>query len=149
MEADLRQAEKLERIGDPSLGDRHDFNTVPKCDLCIMNHPWETLPGQLDQVLICRVHWCGKGEELVKQIYFQLASDRRSDCLYCLLQKKLLKIPLRGSISSTIAIRQSSGTSSKYGVGDDPVSTRFVTNLCTNADAMRQSGGGRSCCSEI
>ena len=144
LEAQLRQAQKMEAIGTLAGGIAHDFNNILGiimgfAEMSLMDHEKKgEHPGELDQILKA----ADRAKDLVRQI---LAFSRQGEQEPRALQmsvviKEALKM-LRASLPTTIDIRQEVG--SKGVVNADPTQIhQIVMNLCTNAaHAMRAHGG--------
>ncbi|MBN1516471.1 PAS domain S-box protein [Candidatus Sumerlaeota bacterium] len=145
-EKQLRQAQKMEAIGNLAGGIAHDFNNI----LAAMLGYTEIAINELDSGVSPNVdnlrNVLESGErakELVNQI---LAFSRQSEKQKIpvdlkAIVKEVLKF-LRASLPSTIEIRQN--VEAKVGaVSADPTQMhQIIMNLCTNAwHAMRENGG--------
>ncbi len=144
MEADLRQAQKMEAIGTLAGGIAHDFNNILASILGYTELALEdadkgtVLEENLREVLVA-----GKrARELVQQI---LAFARRSDERVKPIQvrsiaKETLKL-IRSTLPSNIAIEQNIASEASI-LGNPTQVHRILMNLCTNAGhAMEQTGG--------
>jgi len=147
LERELRQAQKMEAIGNLAGGIAHDFNNILAAimgftELSLVKTP-KTSPvhGNLEQILKA----ASRASEVVKQI---LAFSRRSDQqripvhIAPIVQEALTL--LRSSLPSTIRIEQDMAIRPENGtVLADPTQIHQVLmNLCTNAaHAMRAKGG--------
>lgn len=144
LEAQLRQAQKMEAIGTLAGGIAHDFNNILGiimgfAEIFMMSHQSKgEHPGELDQIIKA----ADRAKDLVRQI---LAFSRQREQEPRALQvsvvvKEALKM-LRASLPTTIDMRQE--ISSKGVVNADPTQIhQIVMNLCTNAaHAMRLEGG--------
>ena len=145
LEAQLRQAHKLESIGTLASGIAHDFNNILSCitgysELAIQKASEN--PELMDYLKeICDAS--SRASDLVKQI---LSFSRRQDQEYKTVDLKevvseSLKL-LRASIPSTIEIRPHLSNIESQLMGDGSQLQQIVINLCTNAAyAMREKGG--------
>ncbi len=144
LEAELRQAQKLEAIGTLAGGIAHDFNNILTAifgftELAMMEAAGNpTLRHLLDQQLTA----ARRARDLVRQI---LAFSRRSEqakspLQISLLVKETLKL-LRASLPATIDIRAEI-TSSATILADPTQIHQMLMNLATNAlHAMEERGG--------
>ncbi len=144
VEAQLRQAQKMEALGTLAGGIAHDFNNILGIIMGFTEMTrWElgegsTVIDKLDEVLKAS----NRAKELVKQI---LAFSRRTEQQKMPLQlgmvvKEALRI-LRPSLPSTIEIK--TDVQSKAAVLADPTQMHQVLmNLCTNAAHSMQAEGG-------
>ena len=145
MEAQLRQAQKMEAIGTLAGGIAHDFNNILGAIIGYAEMAKDASPSgsaaarYLDKVLAA-------GERaacLVKQI---LAFSRQASAEPIPLElnhlvKEVIKL-LRPALPSTITIRQQLGTATHSVLADPTQIHQIVMNLCTNAfHAMEQTGG--------
>jgi PAS domain S-box-containing protein len=146
VEAQMRQARKMEAIGTLAGGIAHDFNNILSAiigytELSIMKVP-EQSPAQskLQQVLKATE----RAKDLVHQILtFSRQSEQEFRPVHIVpLLKEVLKF-LRSSIPTTITIRKRIRIPSESAVMADPTQIhQVIMNLCTNAAyAMRGHGG--------
>jgi PAS domain S-box-containing protein len=145
LEAQLRQAQKMEAIGTLAGGISHDFNNILAAmmgytELVLLNQPERTrVHHYLDEVLKAGE----RAKNLVSQI---LAFSRQSESERKPIQlrpivKESLKL-LRASLPATIEIRQDIGTDEAIVLADPAQIHQIIMNLCTNAaHAMRENGG--------
>ncbi len=144
LEGQLRQSQKMEAIGTLAGGIAHDFNNLLVAILGFAEmaregaEPGGQVRADLDEVL-----GAGKrARDLVRQILtFSRQSDlEKKPLLPGLLIKEALKL-LRGSLPSSIEVRQNILT--QAAVNGDPTQIHQVLiNLCTNAAHAMQAGGG-------
>jgi PAS domain S-box-containing protein len=145
LEAQLRQAQKMEAIGTLAGGISHDFNNILAAmmgytELVLLNQPEGTrVHHYLDEILNAGE----RAKNLVGQI---LAFSRQSESERKPIQlrpivKESLKL-LRASLPATIEIRQDIGTDEAIVLADPTQIHQIIMNLCTNAaQAMRDNGG--------
>ncbi|MCL4500622.1 MAG: response regulator [Deltaproteobacteria bacterium] len=145
LEAQLRQAQKMEAIGTLAGGIAHDFNNILSpiimySEIALREMEVEDrLRPYLEQVLKSS----RRASDLVKQI---LTISRQTERQRVLLQvspmvKESLKL-LRASLPSTIEIRQEIAPEWDWILGDPTEIYQIVMNLCTNAaHAMGEKGG--------
>jgi PAS domain S-box-containing protein len=144
LESQLRQAQKMEAIGQLAGGISHDFNNILSAiigftDLSLRqstNNP--TLHHDLTQVRKA----ADRATELVRQIltFSRRQQQEKLPLQAYLIIKEALKL-LRASIPTTIEIRQD--IASQATILADPTQIhQMVMNLCTNAyHAMKERGG--------
>lgn len=145
LEAQLRQAQKMESIGALAGGIAHDFNNIltPLCgytDLVLEDLPVDS-PVREDIEQVQKA--ANRGKDLVKQI---LSFSRRSDQQKAVIDlrlivketAKLLRASLPPSIDIQLDLDDGIGK-----ISADPTQIHQVLmNLCTNAfQAMKESGG--------
>ncbi|NTV13282.1 MAG: PAS domain S-box protein [Desulfobulbaceae bacterium] len=144
LEAQLRQAQKMEAIGTLAGGIAHDFNNILTPILGYSEIVAERLPAGSDEREMVQeiLNAGGRAKELTKQIltFSRNAEQSRQPVRMDLIVKEALKL-LRSSIPTTIAIRQDVVECGL--VLADPIQIHQVLmNLCTNAyHAMRENGG--------
>ena len=144
LEAQVRQANKMEAIGTLASGIAHDFNNILSAasgytELSIPLVP----PGSILCSNLQKIQQANKrAAELVRHI---LTLSREKESAVQVLQPKLIiqeaiKL-LRASLPATIEIRQWID-SSAYIMGDAAQVHQIIMNLCVNAGhAMEESGG--------
>jgi PAS domain S-box-containing protein len=144
LEAQLRQAHKMEAIGTLAGGIAHDFNNIlgiimGYAELALLKISGDDpLTENLQQV----IRASHRAKDLVKQILtFSRQSEYTPQPLQpALIIKEVLKM-LRASLPSAIEIR-SNLTSNSLVEADPTQIHQVIMNLCTNAGhAMRENGG--------
>ncbi|HYA15677.1 MAG TPA: PAS domain S-box protein, partial [Syntrophales bacterium] len=147
LEAQLRQAQKMEAIGTLAGGIAHDFNNILTAiigytEMALYKVPKENpLRRDLEQVLKAS----SRAKDLVRQV---LAFSRQTELERKPLQvvfivEETLKL-LRSSLPTTIEIRQNISVGNDRGIilADSTQIQQVLMNLCTNAaHAMRDKGG--------
>ncbi len=144
MEAQMRQAQKMEAIGTLAGGIAHDFNNILGAIFGFTELALEAMKDRADaQPFLFEILKASeRARDLVTQI---LAFSRQTGDATKLMQprpivREALKL-LRASLPSTIAIRESV-TSDAIVLGDPSQVHQVIMNLCTNAGyAMRDTGG--------
>ena len=144
MEADLRQAQKMEAIGTLESGIAHDFNNILSSiygytDLAMLEieNP-KRVSESLEEISV----GARRASELVKQI---LTFGRKTDQTKRPIRispvvDEALKL-IRSSIPTTIAIKKEIQSDAMV-LADPNQIQQIVMNLCTNAyHAMREAGG--------
>ncbi|MEW6266049.1 MAG: response regulator [Thermodesulfobacteriota bacterium] len=145
LEAQLRQTQKMEAIGNLAGGIAHDFNNILNSvigytEVALLNLPPDSpIRDQLNLVLRAGI----RAAELVKQIL--LISRRREQELGPMdvgpIVKEALKL-LRAALPSTIEIRQDLKSHLGPILGDPTQIHQIIMNLCTNAKQAMQGKGG-------
>ncbi len=145
LQAQLRQAQKMEAIGTLAGGIAHDFNNILTAILGFAELAKDELdennPARrdMDQILLSGA----RAKDLVKQILAfsrQVDQERLPMQLY-LIVKEIVKL-LRASLPSTIEIRQDIATQCGSILADPVQIRQLIMNLCTNAaHAMDMDGG--------
>jgi PAS domain S-box-containing protein len=145
LEAELRQAQKMQAIGTMAGGIAHDFNNILTAllgytELAIYDVlPTDTVWQHLQEVLKAGQ----RAKALVQQILTfsrQTAQTRMPVQLPHLVQDALGL--LRASLPSTIEIRSAISSEAGTVLADPTQLHQVLLNLCTNAEyAMRQTGG--------
>jgi PAS domain S-box-containing protein len=145
LEAQLRQAQKMEALGTLSGGIAHDFNNI----LAAIIGFGELLQGHVgkdgrDQRHVKRVLEAAlRGREVVKQLlaFSRKAEAEKKPLLLSTIVKETLKL-LSATTPTTIAIRTSIAHESGLILADPIQIHQVLVNLCTNAVyAMRERGG--------
>ena len=145
LEAQLRQAQKMEAIGTLAGGIAHDFNNILAAimgytELAMVNLARDN-PVQAD---LEQVFKAGKrAKDLVQQILTfsrQSETEARSIQVH-LIVKEVIRL-LRASLPSTITILQKIDPQAGAVKADPTQIHQIVMNLCTNAyHALREKGG--------
>jgi PAS domain S-box-containing protein len=144
MEAELRQAQKMEAIGTLAGGIAHDFNNILSSILGYTELALDdAAKGTLLEDNLHEVLTAGKrARDLIQQI---LAFARRSDERLKPVQLRAIALEalkmIRSSIPSTIAIHQNL-TSAASILGNPTQVHRLLINLCTNAAHAMEAGSG-------
>ncbi len=145
VEAELRQAQKMEALGTLTGGIAHDFNNMLAAIIGFTEIAKDKLPSDSKvQQQLARVLEAGiRGRELVRRL---LTFSRRTE-----QEKKPLSLSsivketatlLRASLPATISIRVDGNRESGFILADPVQIQQVVMNLCTNsAHAMREKGG--------
>ncbi|MFW6240550.1 MAG: ATP-binding protein, partial [Thermodesulfobacteriota bacterium] len=146
LEAQLRQAQKMESIGTLAGGIAHDFNNIlfPIMGYAEMAREELTEDSGPGAYLREILRATGRARDLVNQI---LAFSRQTEQEIRPLQvqpilKEALHL-LRASIPSSIDIRRHIDAHCGAVLGDPSQIHQIVMNLCTNAYHAMQPGGGR------
>jgi signal transduction histidine kinase/ActR/RegA family two-component response regulator/HAMP domain-containing protein len=146
LEAQLRQAQKMESIGTLAGGIAHDFNNILFPIMGYAEMAREEIPGDsgpgayIEEILRAT----GRARDLVNQI---LTFSRQTEQEIRPLQiqpilKEALHL-LRASIPSSIEIRRHIDAHCGAVQGDPSQIHQIVMNLCTNAYHAMQPDGGR------
>ena len=146
LEAQLRQAQKMEAIGTLAGGIAHDFNNILTAiigygEIVMERLAEEDSPLREDQAQVLKA--AERARDLVRQI---LTFSRRSEqqlqpMLVQFVLKEALKL-LRASIPTSIEIRESIDVNCGAVMADPVQIHQVIMNLCTNAyQAMREQGG--------
>ena len=140
----LRQAQKMESIGNLAGGIAHDFNNILSSIIGFTELALdETQKGTVLEDSLQEVYGAGKrAKDLVKQILaFARKSDEKTSPIQpAIVAKEVLKF-IRSTIPTTIEIRQHLDSNS-WIMGNATQVHQVLMNLCTNAaHAMEVSGG--------
>ncbi|MDR3553817.1 MAG: PAS domain S-box protein [Syntrophobacteraceae bacterium] len=146
LEAQLRQAQKLEAIGTLAGGIAHDFNNILGAimgytEMALMDTAEnDPIKHDLQEVFKAAI----RARDLVKQI---LAFSRKGEAQsrqrieIAPVIKEASKL-LRAALPSTIDLQQQISKNPAIVIGDPTQLHQVVVNLCTNAaHAMRKNGG--------
>ncbi|MDY6986803.1 MAG: PAS domain S-box protein [Thermodesulfobacteriota bacterium] len=145
LEAQLRQAQKMEAIGTLAGGIAHDFNNIlsiilGNSELAMEDAQAQGLPlDGLKDVL----DGCLRAKDLVGQIlsFSRQTEQELKPTMISPIFKESLKL-LRSSIPTTIDIRHHISCASDTVLADPTQMNQVLMNLCTNAaHAMAQRGG--------
>ena len=145
LEAQFRQAQKMEAIGTLAGGIAHDFNNILQAmvigtEIALFELSDRTLtPQRLKDILKA----CWRGSALVNQIlaFSRQSEQKRQPVQINPVIKEALRM-LRSSLPSTIEIRQHIRSGSALVLADPTQIHQVMMNLCTNAAyAMREKGG--------
>ena len=145
LEAQLRQAQKMEAIGTLAGGIAHDFNNL----LNIITGDAELAASRLPNTSPAQDHLrdllaaTQRATDLVRQILTfsrRTEYERRSVVLQTVVEE--VKHLLRASLPSTIDFRQFTDAAPAVILADPTQIHQVLLNLCTNAEhAMRDRGG--------
>jgi PAS domain S-box-containing protein len=145
LEAQLRQAHKMEAIGTLAGGIAHDFNNILMAiigyvELAMLEAP----EGTRIRNHLTAVHHAGRrAKDLVKQIlaYSRQAETQRVPVRVSSMVKEVLRL-VRATLPSTIEIAQDIQSADGLILADPTQLHQVLLNLCTNAaDAMQEKGG--------
>lgn len=145
LEAQLRQAYKMEAIGTLAGGIAHDFNNILSPIIGYAELLEDSLPPdsialkQQQQIVKAGL----RAKELAQQIllFSRQADYEMKPVQPHLIIKEALKL-LRSSIPATIEIRENISSNCGSILADMTQMHQIVMNVCTNAyHAMRESGG--------
>jgi PAS domain S-box-containing protein len=145
LEAQVRQAQKLQALGTLAGGIAHDFNNILTAILGYTELTMDDVaPDSCGWQNLQEVYTAGeRAKELVQQILTfsrQTESERKPVRLH-LLVKEVLKL-MRASLPTTIDMRSRIDTTSDVVLADPTQMHQVLMNLCTNArHAMRETGG--------
>ena len=145
LEAQLRQAQKMEAIGTLAGGIAHDFNNILTP---MIIHTEIAISGLAEESPVRenlqRVSQAAyRAKEVVRLIltFSRQTSAKPMPMKLSPVIKEVLKL-LRASLPTTIEIRQDIKSTSDLTVADPTQIHQVLINLCTNAEhAMREKGG--------
>ena len=145
LEAQLRQAQKMQAIGTLAGGIAHDFNNILAAILGYSELALYDVPhGSRMQRHLEEVLTAGKrARDLVQQIlaFSRQRPPERQPVRLHLLISDVLRM-LRASLPSTIAIHPCLTSTAGTVLADPTQLQQVLMNLCTNAEhAMRDTGG--------
>ena len=146
LQAQLRQAQKMEAIGTLAGGIAHDFNNILSSILGYAELVREELPASNPETIedIEQVVKAGnRAKELVRQIltFSRQNPEELVPVQISLIVKEAIKL-LRSSLPSSIEIRQVISDGSLTVFADPSQIHQVLMNLCTNSfKAMRDKGG--------
>jgi PAS domain S-box-containing protein len=145
LEAQLRQAQKLEAVGTLAGGIAHDFNNILSAIMGYSELAKLDAAGQpgLESHLQEVLKGAKRARDLVKQIltFSRQGRQERKPIDMRLVLKEVLRM-LRATLPSTIDIRQNIRAGCGPVEADATQIHQVLMNLCTNsAHAMREQGG--------
>jgi len=145
LEAQLRQAQKMEALGTLTGGIAHDFNNILAAVIGFTELAKDrAFKGSIQQAHLDKALKAGmRGRELVKRLLaFSKRSEPAREPLHLAsIVEESMKL-LRASIPSTIKVRVKAKSDSSLVLADPTQIQQVLMNLCTNAaHAMREKGG--------
>jgi PAS domain S-box-containing protein len=146
MEAQLRQAQKMEAIGTLASGIAHDFNNIltgliGHAELAGKEVPAESRTKErIDHILTASL----RARDLINQIltYTRQNEKEHRSIEIGLIVKEALKL-LQSTLPAEIDIHDEITRESGYVLGDPSELHQVVLNLCTNAAHAMQPKGGK------
>ncbi len=144
IEAQLRQAQKMEALGTLSGGIAHDFNNILAAIIGFSELLEGNTPkGSRDARHLGRIMEAGiRGRELVRQMltFSRKTEQEKKPLVVSSIVKETVKL-LRATTPSMISIRVNAISEASI-LGDPTQIQQVLMNLCTNAAyAMRETGG--------
>jgi PAS domain S-box-containing protein len=144
LEAQLRQAQKMEAIGTLAGGIAHDFNNILGAmmgytELARFKTTDATIYPYLEQIIKA----CDRSRDLVQQIltFSRQREQEKKPVSVTPIVKEAMKL-LRSSLPATVEIRQSYDSRHDTILADSTQIHQVLMNLCTNAvHAMREREG--------
>ena len=144
IEAQLRQAQKMEAIGTMAGGIAHDFNNILSAimgyaELTKIKTSDQTIYPYLERMLQA----CDRSKDLVMQIltFSRQREQEKKPVAVTSIVKEAMKL-LRSSLPTTVEIRQFYHTGHDTVLADPTQIHQVLMNLCTNAvHAMRDRQG--------
>jgi PAS domain S-box-containing protein len=145
LEAQLRQAQKMEALGTLTGGIAHDFNNILAAIMGFSELAASRLTkGSREEHFLRRVLEAAvRARELIKQmlIFSRKTEQEKKPLQLSSAIKETIKL-LRASIPSTIGVRVNIQSESGLILADPVQIQQTLMNLCTNAAyAMREKGG--------
>jgi PAS domain S-box-containing protein len=148
MEAQLRQAQKMEAIGTLASGIAHDFNNIltgliGHAELAGKEVPVESRTKErIDHILTASL----RARDLINQIltYTRQNEKEHGSIEIGLIVKEALKL-LQSTLPAEIEIHDEITRESGFVMGDPSELHQVVLNLCTNAAYAMQPRGGTLC----
>ncbi len=145
LQAQLRQAQKMESIGTLAGGIAHDFNNILFPIIGYAEMSLEDIPENSE--IYNNIHEILKAANRAKDLVQQILTFSRKSEHECkpiqirFIIKEVLKL-LRASLPSTIEIVQHIEEKCDWIMGNPAQMHQLIMNLCTNAyHAMREKGG--------
>jgi PAS domain S-box-containing protein len=145
VEAQFRQAQKMEALGTLTGGIAHDFNNILAAIIGFTELVEDHVPKEsreahhLKRVLESSL----RGRDLVRQMltFSRKSEQEKKPLSLSRVVKETVKL-LRATTPSTIKIKVAVGSESGPILGDPTQIQQILINLCTNAvHAMREKGG--------